>query len=956
MGSTAFGNWGVRFGIGAAWRSAAVAVLAAFASASAQDPPPQPTFRSGIDLVTVDVGVVDADGNPVRGLTRDDFTLEVDGQPRTLVSVEYISYTVPDGPKPGPAPAHYSSNENTPLGRLILLVVDQANIRAGEGRAVMAAARRFLDRLTPADRVGLAVIPELGARIGFTTDHRAIQEALTRVVGQATPYEGRFNIGLAEALAIEKNDAQTLRDVVARECATNPGPDCAGSVEIEAGDQARHYLTQTRISVSTMRALIDDLRFIPGPKTMVLLSEGLVADYSLHEFERLGLSALSARVNIYVLKLDVPRFDASTPRLSPSATQDDRAREEGLEHLAGTARGAYFRVMSDGDYAFRRIARELAGHYLLAFEPQGTDRNGKLHKIRVRVGRPGVTLRARSEFAAGPNAAIAAAHPAALPAGGGELDQLKTLLEAPLTATELPLRVTSYVFQDPGGSRLKLVVAAEADTSSASGLMVGFLLLDRKGNIRARGAERTTSPRYAGTTLVEPGHYTLKFAAVDSSGRRGSVERQVPALLISSADFRLGDLMLAEPGELSGMPSRPAIDGVASDRLLAYLELYATALDRLAAAEVVMEVARAEDGPALISQRADTSRPQDGRRIAQSLLPIRLLPPGVYVTRAIIRAGDQSIARLARPFRVQRAIGLVEPSGAREDGAHPPDAGGAPADRSSRRPALAPLRPDVPRYAREDALRPPFLEFFLGQAAKSAGPLSPPIGEAIEQARRQQFDRVLATVPADPTQVARQEERVMALFLRGLAAYAGGNLDLASRTFNVILQVSPDFPGALAYLGACYAAAGRDGEAVGAWQTSLSQDAEAPPVFHLLAEALFRQNQGGDALAVLEEARERWPDRADFEYPLAIAYAMTARYDEALAAVERHLARAPADVDALFLAMRLIYEAHLAGRPLTTGTGDRERLVRYAEAYTKASGPRAPVVEQWVRFVSGEKK
>ncbi|MBI4476567.1 MAG: VWA domain-containing protein [Acidobacteria bacterium] len=923
-----------------------------------QTPPPAPAkeqlpiFRSGIDLVTVDVGVFDNDGNPIRSLGADDFTLEVDGEPRKLVSVEYVSYAVPEraDPRPASSATHYSTNEDAPLGRLILLVVDQGNIRLGEGRAVMATARRFLQRLTPSDRVGLAVIPELGPRIGFTSNHRIIEETLSRVVGRADTFETRFNIGLAEALAVERGDTLAFKELANRECA-NAGADCTGFLEIEARAMAVHYLTQTRISVSTLRSLIDDMRGVPGPKTVVLLSEGLVADYSLSEFERLGLSALSARVNIYVLRLDTPRVDASQSRLSPTASQDERVREEGLEHLAGTARGAFFRVTSTGEYAFQRISRELSGHYLLAFEPQKEDRNGKLHKIRVRTRRQGVTIRARSEFAAGPTAEIAAGRAGVLPKGGTEIEQLSTLLGAPLTATELALRVTSYSFQDPESSRLRVVIAAEAETASDSGLIVGFTMVDENGRLAGRGADRTTSPRYSTATTVRPGQYTLRVAAIDSSGRRGSVERRLSATLISSHDFRMGDLLLAEPGEFRGTPSRPTVVGASADRLLAYVELYTSNPQPLQDATVDVEVAEAEDGPALVSQKADMSRPDKGRRIAQALLPIRLLPPGEYVARAVIKSGDRSIAKLARPFRVFRP---AVPSNLDTAAAAAP-ADAARDENSGAVAAALPMRPEVPRYSREDALSASILDFFLDEATKfqETAP-SEPVATALGHARAKKFDDLLKTVPADLSKVANEAERVTAAFLRGLAFYAKGDLESASKTFNIILALDPDFAPALVYLGACYAAAGRDGEAVGAWQTSLSLDAEAPATFHLLADALFRMNDGAQALAILQEATEKWPDAEEFLRPLATAYAMTGRHADAFTALERHLTKHPTDADGLFLALRMIYEAHLIGRPLVGAQEDRERLAKYAKAYAQAKGPHQPIVNQWVRYLAGK--
>ena len=41
-------------------------------------------FRSGIDLVTVDVVVLDRKGEPLQGLTRADFTVLEDGKPQQI--------------------------------------------------------------------------------------------------------------------------------------------------------------------------------------------------------------------------------------------------------------------------------------------------------------------------------------------------------------------------------------------------------------------------------------------------------------------------------------------------------------------------------------------------------------------------------------------------------------------------------------------------------------------------------------------------------------------------------------------------------------------------------------------------------------------------------------------------------------------------------------------------------
>ena len=81
---------------------------------AAQEPPtapqpavvqPTPTFPRGVELVTVDVVVSDKAGNPVSGLTRDDFTVMDEGQPRPIATFDSIRLTAsPAAAGVGPAP------------------------------------------------------------------------------------------------------------------------------------------------------------------------------------------------------------------------------------------------------------------------------------------------------------------------------------------------------------------------------------------------------------------------------------------------------------------------------------------------------------------------------------------------------------------------------------------------------------------------------------------------------------------------------------------------------------------------------------------------------------------------------------------------------------------------------------------------------------------------------------
>jgi hypothetical protein len=91
------------------------------AKPAAPQPPPQtqkPVFRTGVELLTVDATVVDRDGKQLTDLQMAEFVVEVDGDPRPVVSAEYIKLAddtpVPVGTKrvvaPPPDETYFSTN------------------------------------------------------------------------------------------------------------------------------------------------------------------------------------------------------------------------------------------------------------------------------------------------------------------------------------------------------------------------------------------------------------------------------------------------------------------------------------------------------------------------------------------------------------------------------------------------------------------------------------------------------------------------------------------------------------------------------------------------------------------------------------------------------------------------------------------------------------------------------
>ena len=75
---------------------------AAGSSPQAQRVPDQPTFRSGINFVTVDAYVTDSKGNAVTDLTQSDFEVFEDDKPQAIEQFRLVK--VDGNPRPGDPP------------------------------------------------------------------------------------------------------------------------------------------------------------------------------------------------------------------------------------------------------------------------------------------------------------------------------------------------------------------------------------------------------------------------------------------------------------------------------------------------------------------------------------------------------------------------------------------------------------------------------------------------------------------------------------------------------------------------------------------------------------------------------------------------------------------------------------------------------------------------------------
>ena len=79
-------------------------VVAVSVTLSAQTAQQQPTFRSGVDLIQVDVTVIDDDSRPIADLQASDFSVSIDGETRRVVQAQFVSLRPPQQDAASPHP------------------------------------------------------------------------------------------------------------------------------------------------------------------------------------------------------------------------------------------------------------------------------------------------------------------------------------------------------------------------------------------------------------------------------------------------------------------------------------------------------------------------------------------------------------------------------------------------------------------------------------------------------------------------------------------------------------------------------------------------------------------------------------------------------------------------------------------------------------------------------------
>jgi VWFA-related protein len=329
-----------------------------------------PTIQVYSRETVVDVTVTDKDGKPVRGLTRDDFTISEDGKAQSIRSFKEFDKVGQDASAaPRELPANTYTNVQSESGPLYVLLLDDVN---GGGVRARLAAMQYMKSVAPGTRVAL------------------IEFASRLTVQQGPTTEPALRPGTV--------------------LGSNPIniPPVTGCV--------RQVLLDWK-TLDLLNQLASYLSGIPGKKNLIWLGNGIpdmvwngCQDWRLPLQQTYDLLE-NAQVTVYPVDPIGIRAPLAPALTGSPSSYGEQAATQNTDWLAGLAKnhlsmeavaestgGQAFYNTNDIAGAIAKAADVGASYYTLSYVPPSVGYDGRYHAISVKVDRPGIHLLYRKGY------------------------------------------------------------------------------------------------------------------------------------------------------------------------------------------------------------------------------------------------------------------------------------------------------------------------------------------------------------------------------------------------------------------------------------------------------------------------------------------------------------------------------------------------------------------------------
>ena len=653
-------------------------------------PPAGQVFRSGTELVLVNVVVRDRNGAVVRGLSRDDFSVAEDGKPQTITSFDFEEMDAPqqaqepaasDPPLLLAPPARPAAPASTPAAakvdmhgrRLMVLFFDLSSMQPEEVERSVKAAHDYIDhRLSPADLIAV---------VSFSTTLRVDQDFTAdrdRLAAAIDAYGGASGQGF--------------------EAGATPDDDTADNGTAFTADDTEFNIFNTDRRLDALQMLADELAGIEQKKSVIYFSSGMSQQGTDNQVQvrRTVDRANRANVSLYAadmrgLQALVPGGDASTGSLrgtsafSGAATRNQFDRlaqsQDTLTTIAEDTGGRAFFDTNSFTGVFDRVINDTSAYYLLGYSSTNAARDGRFRRITVKVKRSDLKLDYRSGYYAARDFAHATKE--------DREQQLQDQLLSDLSATDLSAYVSAAYFRIadkryyvplslivPG---YQIPITRATDKNRATVDVLGIVRDERGrpvGRVRdtvrlapeAADDLKKKTVQYESGFEMPPGKYHVKMVVRENEGGTfGSYETDVVVPDLDRQPLKISSVVVgtqlqgvarktdANPLVRDGRELVPNVTRVvsSSQHLYFYYEVYEPASPVKVMTSIAFFRGRQRAFETPLVQQTEVAGKSGNAAVFQFDVPASAIRPGLYTCQ--INVVDDSAGTFAFP-RLQLLI------------------------------------------------------------------------------------------------------------------------------------------------------------------------------------------------------------------------------------------------------------------------------------------------------------
>lgn len=356
-------------------------------------------FRTQSNLVLITVFAKDKQGNPIAGLTKDDFVLLENGKPQTISVFDFQKIDAAPAPAPpqlqeraepkaaAPAPEPEGRQKYRDR-RLLVLYFDWGSLPpADQVRAKEAAGKFIREQMTPADLVSVVSFSsKLKVDQEFTSDKDLLLELIRK-----------FQSGVMSELAADNTeDADASEDAAF------------------AADETEFNIFNTDRKLSALEDTARRLGALPEKKAIIYFSSGVSRTGAQNESQLRATINAAVRANVSFYPVDVRGLSADPPGGGAGSSggrgtgifsgqtqsrQRDRAMQtqDTLTSLASDTGGKALIDDNELTNGIRQAQEDLQSYYVIGYYSTDDRKDGQFRRVDVKLT-PAAQARANAKL------------------------------------------------------------------------------------------------------------------------------------------------------------------------------------------------------------------------------------------------------------------------------------------------------------------------------------------------------------------------------------------------------------------------------------------------------------------------------------------------------------------------------------------------------------------------------